>query len=80
MYMYAVLVMVFSCTDDQSSSYHFSFHDEMAMTTHLALITDEDDEFEMMRTQLCLEGTASYDTINILAVCYSNVITATQIY
>ena len=54
-------------TADQSSQYHFSFHDEMTMSSHLAL-SDGEREFEMMRTHLCLEGTASYNTINVLTV------------
>ena len=54
-------------TADQSSKYHFSFHDEMTLSSHLAL-SDGDSDFEIMRTQLCLEGTADYETINILTV------------
>ena len=39
------------------------------MLSHLALATtDQESDFEMMRTQLCLEGTAAYHTVNILTV------------
>ena len=54
---------------DQSSKYHFSFHDETVVSSHLALSSgNQDSDFEMMRTQLCLEGTATYDTVNIITV------------
>ena len=67
-----VMLDAVSFTADQSSRYHFSLHDEMTMTTHLALARDGESDYEMMKTQLCLEGTASYDTINILTVCHNN--------
>ena len=54
---------------DLSTQYHFSLHDETTMSSHLAL-SDGASDFEMMRTQLCLEGTAFYDDVNILTVIH----------
>ena len=48
----------------------------MMMSSRLALSGngDESNEFELMKTQLCLEGTASYDTVNIITVCHCTMI------
>lgn len=49
-----------------SSHYTFSLHDETSFDTSLLLSSGE-QHAEMLRTDLCLQGTATYDA-NILTV------------
>ena len=67
-----------------SSNYTFSVHDETSFDASL-LLSGGEQHSEMLRTELCLQGTATYDA-NILTVsreldsgiveiCYTNFLT-----
>ena len=49
-----------------SSHYTFSLHDETSFDSSLLLSSGEQHS-EMLRTEICLQGTATYD-VNILTV------------
>ena len=49
-----------------SSLYTFSLHDETSFDSSLLLSSGEQHS-EMLRTEICLQGTATYD-VNILTV------------
>ena len=53
--------------DDYSTSYQFSLYDDTWISSHLEL-SGGDNTVELLRTQLCYEGTISYG-INMLKVC-----------
>ena len=61
-----IMMMVFSQTGHYSSNYTFSVHDDISFDTSLLLSSGE-QHAEMLRAEICLEGTATYDA-NILTV------------
>lgn len=60
------VLSLFKFTVPFSSHYTFSLHDETSFDSSLLLSSGEQHS-EMLRTEICLQGTATYDT-NILTV------------
>ena len=62
--LYSYLLILY--TAPFSSHYTFSLHDETSFDSSLLLSSGEQHS-EMLRTEICLQGTATYD-VNILTV------------
>ena len=59
-------LVLYTITAPSSSLYTFSLHDETSFDSSLLLSSGEQHS-EMLRTEICLQGTATYD-VNILTV------------